>query len=119
MHPILRTLTLTAALGLTARAAQAQASVLGAPADTVIGVQFEVLPFSLTERPPAPPAPTLVFGAPITALRCPMPVARGNTTGDQKIEVRPSGAATPMPTAAPGCTNPLDPSWGGIRYLVY
>lgn len=119
MHPVLRTLSLTTALGLIATAARAQSSVLAAPADTVIGVQFEVLPFSLVERPPAPPAPIVAFGAPITALRCPMPVARGNSTGDQKIDTRPSGEAVPMPTAAPGCTNPLDLSRDGIKYRVY
>lgn len=110
MRSDIRTLTPILLSALLASVAQGQSA--GTPLlNGTIGVQFEFVPFSVPPRTGAPQQTWIVPAAP--ALNCPMPVLRGNTTGDTAMVARPAPTVPPRPVpgatadAAPPCDNPL------------
>jgi hypothetical protein len=99
------------ACALVASAAQGQNSTVVIP-DGSIGVQFEFIPFSVV---PGAQTPRVHGSISVTsALRCPMPVLRGDTSADTDIVMSPFSVVAPVPmpganaNAGSFCGNPLD-----------
>lgn len=101
----LTVLTLAAAAGV-----RAQGVVFGHPS-----LPSEQPAFRIREFSPAVVLPrfqTRALGSSLEDAHplntCPMPVARGDSSGD-RMPVAKGGTAEPMPVARSGCWNPLDP----------
>lgn len=97
----------TLALVLGAQSAQAQTTP--AAPDPAIGFRIEVadIPRLISHQIPS----VAVVGPMELAESCPMPVASTNDSADE-LAARPAPGREkplPMPTARPGCRNPLAP----------
>lgn len=114
----IRVLTIATGATVFAMTLSAQ-STFGVAPDTTIGVQLQVVPFSLGPGY-RPRTLTATFVAPEALLSCPMPVDGTNTSNDTAMVSRSNATVPPAPmpgaNAMRVCANPLRrPTEDGVR----